>query len=57
MHNSFKVLYDLKEVNEQILASKYAGGSILSNQAVLCTLHCENRVQEKLLKMLLVEGM
>jgi hypothetical protein len=50
-------LQEKEELEKNEEAAKYPGAMIAIRQAVPCILHCENRCGEKILKMLLIEGM
>ena len=56
VRHSVEVLYNLREMSKQIVAGEYAGAFILIDQAIPCVLHCENRSDEKMLKMIIIEG-
>jgi hypothetical protein len=50
-------LAEKKELEKTEESANYPGALITIRQAIPCILHCENRVGEKIIKMLLIEGL
>lgn len=50
------VMEKRKELESSMTAGEYAGAMIMIKQAIPCVLHCENRVGEKIIKTLLIDG-